>query len=81
MCDGVPSIGETFEVEGYRFRVQSMRGQRISLIRVIAPEEPAESDASDDAAAAQDGSDAAAEDRQARGAKGEERAADDEIAG
>ena len=81
VCDGVPIIGETFEVEGYRFRVQSMRGQRISLIRVIAPEEPAASDAPDDAAAGQDGSDAAAADRQARGAKGEERAADDEIAG
>lgn len=81
VCDGVPSIGETFEVEGYRFRVQSMRGQRISLIRVIAPEEPVASDASDDAAAAQDGSDAQATDRRARGAKGEERTADDEIAG
>lgn len=42
VCDGVPSIGEAFEVEGFRFRVQSMRGQRISLVRVIAPEEPAE---------------------------------------
>lgn len=41
VCDGVPSIGEAFEVEGFRFRVQSMRGQRISLVRVIAPEEPA----------------------------------------
>ena len=48
----MPSIGEAFEVEGYRFRVQSMRGQRISLIRVIAPEEPVvvEKDASGDAA-------------------------------
>ncbi len=41
ICDGVPDIGEVFEAEGYRFRVQSMRGQRISLIRVIAPEESA----------------------------------------
>lgn len=52
VCDGVPNIGEAFEAEGYRFRVQSMRGQRISLIRVIAPEEPVvvEKDASGDAA-------------------------------
>ena len=39
ICDGVPDIGEIFEVEGYKFKVQSMRGQRISLIRVVAPEE------------------------------------------
>ena len=39
-CDSVPDIGEVFTVEGYKFKVQSMRGQRISLIRVIAPEEP-----------------------------------------
>ena len=36
-CDSVPDIGEIFSVEGYKFKVQSMRGQRISLIRVIAP--------------------------------------------
>ena len=40
LCDSVPDIGEVFEVDGYKFKVQSMRGQRISLIRVIAPEEP-----------------------------------------
>lgn len=39
MCDSVPDIGEVFESEGYKFKVQSMRGQRISLIRVTAPEE------------------------------------------
>ncbi len=38
-CDSVPSIGEIFEQGGYKFKVQSMRGQRISLIRVTAPEE------------------------------------------
>ena len=37
LCDSVPDIGEVFEVEGYKFKVQSMRGQRISLIRVTAP--------------------------------------------
>ena len=39
LCDSVPDIGEVFEVAGYKFKVQSMRGQRISLIRVIAPTE------------------------------------------
>ena len=33
----MPDIGEVFEVEGYKFKVQSMRGQRISLVRVTAP--------------------------------------------
>ena len=37
LCDSVPDIGEVFQVDGYKFKVQSMRGQRISLIRVIAP--------------------------------------------
>ena len=32
-------IGEVFERDGYKFKVQSMRGQRISLIRVTAPAE------------------------------------------
>ena len=39
LCDSVPDIGEVFEADGYKFKVQSMRGQRISLIRVIAPAE------------------------------------------
>ncbi|MBY4797848.1 hemolysin family protein [Collinsella sp. AGMB00827] len=38
LSDSVPDIGEIFVVEGYKFKVQSMRGQRISLIRVIGPE-------------------------------------------
>ena len=43
LCDSVPDIGEVFEVSGYKFKVQSMRGQRISLVRVTAPapDEPA----------------------------------------
>ena len=44
LCDSVPDIGEVFEVAGYKFKVQSMRGQRISLIRVIAPAEPDKQD-------------------------------------
>lgn len=38
LADSVPEPGEVFEVEGYKFRVQSMRGRRIALLRVIAPE-------------------------------------------
>ena len=39
----LPRPGETFEKEGYLFRVQSMRRRRLSLLRVIAPE-PQEDD-------------------------------------
>lgn len=35
--DGVPSVGAVFSVDGWRFRVQSMRGRRVALIRVFAP--------------------------------------------
>ena len=38
-CDSVPDIGEVFAKDGYKFKVQSMRGQRISLVRVTAPSE------------------------------------------
>ena len=51
LSDSVPDIGDVFEVAGYKFKVQSMRGQRISLIRVTAPEvveRPAEEDAAAD---------------------------------
>ena len=48
LCDSVPDIGEVFDADGYKFKVQSMRGQRISLIRVIAPAEPAVAKAEDD---------------------------------
>ena len=37
LCDSVPDIGEVFEVAGCKFKVQSMRGQRISPHRAIAP--------------------------------------------
>jgi len=42
LADSVPSPGDAFEVKGYTFRVQSMRGRRIALLRVTAPEPPAE---------------------------------------
>lgn len=50
LADGLPGPGEVFDVDGWRFRVQSMRGRRIALIRVIAPEpveEPAEDEGDD----------------------------------
>ena len=37
----MPSPGDSFDVEGYNFLVQSMRGRRIALLRVTAPELPA----------------------------------------
>ena len=40
--DSIPDIGEVLSADGYRFKIQSMRGQRISLVRVIAPEESEE---------------------------------------
>ena len=38
LADSVPKVGDVFECEGYRFRVQSMRGRRLSMLRVTAPE-------------------------------------------
>lgn len=43
LSDSVPDIGEVFVVDGYKFKVQSMRGQRISLIRVTGPDPAAAS--------------------------------------
>ena len=44
LADSVPEPGEVFEVKGYKFRVQSMRGRRIALLRVTAPEPTPETD-------------------------------------
>ena len=44
LADSVPSPGEVFTVDGYTFRVQSLRGRRIALLRVTAPDAPAEDD-------------------------------------
>ena len=38
LADSVPRPGDVFELDGYAFRVQAMRGRRLSLLRVIAPE-------------------------------------------
>ena len=42
LADSVPQPGDVFECEGYQFRVQSMRGRRLSMLRVVAPAEPSE---------------------------------------
>ena len=38
LADSLPEPGDVFEVEGYRFKVQSMRGRRLAMLRVTAPE-------------------------------------------
>ncbi len=49
LADGLPGPGEVFDVDGWRFRVQSMRGRRIALLRVIAPEPEPEPDEGEEA--------------------------------
>ena len=44
-ADKLPRPGDVVEKDGYRFLVQSMRGRRISMLRVTAPEQPALEDA------------------------------------
>lgn len=61
LADKVPHPGDVFEKDGYTFRVQSMRGRRVSLLRVSAPE-PAEE--SDEPAAKGDGDKDAATDKE-----------------
>ena len=65
LSDSLPDIGEVFEAEGYKFKVQSMRGQRISLVRVTAPAEEAHAEGSD----AADGSEEAGAEGPAAAAK------------
>ncbi len=38
LADKVPHPGDIIEKDGYQFRVQSMRGRRLSMLRVVAPE-------------------------------------------
>ena len=47
LADKLPRPGDVIEKDGYQFRVQSMRGRRLSMLRVIAPEPPAEEDRED----------------------------------
>ncbi len=50
LADKVPHPGDVVTKDGYQFRVQSMRGRRIAMIRVVAPEEADENSAAEDAA-------------------------------
>ncbi len=43
-ADGLPEPGDVIEKDGWIFRVQTVRGQRIALLRVRAPEPAAEKD-------------------------------------
>lgn len=38
IADKLPRPGDEFEREGYVFHVQSMRGKRVSMLRVVAPD-------------------------------------------
>jgi putative hemolysin len=38
--DSVPHVGESFDIDGYTFKVQSMRRNRISMLRVTKLPEP-----------------------------------------
>ncbi|MGN0055436.1 MAG: hemolysin family protein [Atopobiaceae bacterium] len=40
LADSVPHPGDVFQKDGYLFRVQSMRGRRVAMLRVTAPEPP-----------------------------------------
>ena len=42
LADRLPRPGDVFEKDGWRFMVQTMRGRRLSLIRVSAPTEEAQ---------------------------------------
>ncbi|WP_455137092.1 hemolysin family protein [Thermophilibacter sp.] len=44
LADKLPHPGDVVEKDGYQFRVQSMRGRRVSMLRVVAPEAPAQDD-------------------------------------
>ena len=52
LADSVPHPGDVFEKDGYHFRIQSMRGRRIAMLRVTAPEP--EADQGPDAAGEKD---------------------------
>lgn len=47
LADGVPESGSVFEQDGYTFTVKSVHGQRISFVKVVAPEPPDDDDADD----------------------------------
>ena len=48
VADRLPRPGDVIERDGYEFCVQSMRGRRVSMLRVKAPQPEAEEAATDD---------------------------------
>ena len=48
IADKLPRPGDEFVREGYIFHVQSMRGRRVSMVRVIAPEKKEEDETKDE---------------------------------
>ncbi|MBR2682483.1 MAG: HlyC/CorC family transporter [Atopobiaceae bacterium] len=48
LADKLPRPGDTFEQDGYTFTVQSMRGRRVTLVRVTAPEPKSDEDQDED---------------------------------
>lgn len=40
--DTIPQVGDSFEVDGFRFEVRSMRRHRVRVVRVMKLEAPAE---------------------------------------
>ena len=48
IADKLPRPGDEFVREGYIFHVQSMRGRRVSMVRVIAPEKEEEDEKKDE---------------------------------
>ena len=44
LADGVPESGSVFEQDGYTFTVKSVHGQRISFVKVVAPEQSEDDD-------------------------------------
>ena len=50
VADRLPRPGDVIERDGYEFRVQSMRGRRVSMLRVKAPQPEEEEPATDDEA-------------------------------
>lgn len=53
LADRLPHPGDVFVKDGWKFTVQSMRGRRVAMVRVEAPE-PAGKDCEDDGAGAHD---------------------------
>ena len=46
-ADSLPEPGEVITMDGYKFRVQSVRGRRIAMLRVTAPEQVSDEDKSE----------------------------------